>query len=84
MPYNVFLCESVIYAIMRARRKLPEILRYFQPASSLPTAADMGIGEAATREPNRAIEWVIAEGGGKKKRKRYTPFIDERRAKIGR
>ena len=62
------------------------LYRYFQPSSAnLPSAEEAGLGEALTAEANSAVreelERVSAARG--KKRKRYTAFTDEERAKIG-
>ena len=51
---------------------------------SLPTAEQTGIGEEATLEANKAVESLLTQqNGGKRKRKPYRRFSDTDRAVIG-
>ena len=56
------------------------ILKYFQTA--LPTPEQTGIGEHATTSANTQVSKQL-QLTGRKKRKAYTAFSDEDRAKIG-
>ena len=56
------------------------ILKYFQ--TSLPTPEQTGNGERATTSANTGVSKQLKLTGGKK-RKAYTAFSDEDRAKIG-
>ena len=67
------------------------LLRYFKPSSSLPTANETDISDAATREANAAVSCVLASDesrrvqpgpSGPLKRKAYTSFSEEQRAAI--
>ena len=62
------------------------IQSYFKPARSLPTPAETGIGEVATKEANRAVQRVLDEQSSQQpspKRRKYTTFNDEQRARVG-
>ena len=62
------------------------IHRYFKPIAGLPRPSETNIGERATTEANTAVQNVLEkqQQTGKRKRKAYTSFGDEQRAKIGR
>ena len=56
--------------------------KYFQ-RQSLPKSKETGLGEVVTKEANAAVERILEERSGTKGRKRkYTHFAPEQRAKI--
>ena len=57
-------------------------LRFYTPFSGLPRPSETGIGEQATVEENNAVQKVIEQQGMTSKRKAYTAFTGEQRAKI--
>ena len=60
------------------------LLKYFKK-KSLPTSEETGLGEAMTREANAAVEAVLSEdqsGGDKHRKRKYTHFTPQQRAKI--
>ena len=63
------------------------LYKYFQPSSAnLPSPEEVGLGETVTAEANSAVREKFGriEAARGKKRKRYTAFTDEERARIGR
>lgn len=54
LSYYITMCQ--VWFLLQ----VPGILGYFNPVSSLPIAADMRIGKAATREVNHSIENISA------------------------
>ena len=56
--------------------------RYFQPKTLLPTPEQTGIGERPTTSANTEVREQMMQADGRK-RKAYTAFTDEDRAKIG-
>ena len=59
---------------------------YFKPVSSLPKPEETGLGAVATNEANKAVQRVLDEQRSQQpssKRRKYTAFGDEQRAKVG-
>ena len=75
------MCEKTL-----GHRKKMSIRSYFKPACSLPTPVETGIGAVATKEANRAVQRVLDEQSSQQpspKRRKYTTFNDEQRARVG-
>ena len=82
------MCIAPLYCAMA-------LLKFFsKSSSSLPSAKDTGIGEAATKEANAAVSRVLSEkqpqqsssvpADRPKVKRKYTSFSAEQRASIGR
>ena len=74
----------IVISLRRARKMC--IQRYFKPVSSLLTLEEMGIGVLAKKEANKAMQCVLDEQSSQQpssKRRKYTTFSDEQRAKVG-
>ena len=57
--------------------------KYFQ-RQSLPKSKETGLGEVVTKEANAAVERILEEerNGAKGRKRKYTHFTPEQRAKI--
>ena len=60
------------------------LFKYFQ-RQSLPRSEETGLGEVLTKEANTAVERVLEEdrNGAEGRKRKYTHFTPEQRAKIG-
>ena len=59
------------------------LLHYFKPISTLPTPEETGIGEAATKQANKAVQRVLESEEPPPKQRKYTTYSDEQRAEVG-
>ena len=81
----VSTCQIAIPCINRA---MAGLYKYFQ-RQSLPTSKETGLNEVATKEANASVEKVLEElqngrekGESTSKKRKYTHFTPEQRAKI--
>ena len=59
------------------------LLHYFKPISTLPMLEETGIGEAATKQANKAVQQVLESEQPPSKQRMYTTYSNEQQAKVG-